>query len=364
VKHLASRPARAPVAAVLAVGALLLAACGGGDDGDAEASAADADASQEPAGLRGAEELAEAAAEEGNVTVYSSHAPERLAELVELFNEQYPDIEVEIFRGIDADIQPKVEAERSTGNVIGDLVVMADKGWVTEKAAEGWFLAPEGPELTGEGGYDAAQYVHEGNYFEVSAAVLTFAWNTGVVPDGLDDYADLLDPSLSGGQIGVIDPSAGSIVDYYWWLEETFGDEFVEDLAAQEPRIYPSALPIGEALASGEISAAAYAAPATLDPAKDNGAPVEYGLSDEGVWGARYLAMVPDGATHPNAAMLFANFMLTPTGQEAIAAGAGSALPDVPGTLVSLDEVRVMDLARLTPENVADYQARWSSLFQ
>jgi iron(III) transport system substrate-binding protein len=73
---------------------------------------------------------------------------------------------------------------------------------------------------------------------------------------------------------------------------------------------------------------------------------------------------VPDGATHPNAAMLFANFMLTPTGQEAIAAGAGSALPDVPGTLVSLDEVRVMDLARLTPENVADYQARWSSLFQ
>ena len=133
------------MAALLAIGALLLAACGGGDDGDAEASAADAGAAEEPAGLSGAEELAEAAAEEGSLTVYSSHAPERLAELVELFNEQYPDIEVEIFRGIDADIQPKVEAERSTGNVIGDLVVMADKGWVTEKAAEAGSSRPRGP---------------------------------------------------------------------------------------------------------------------------------------------------------------------------------------------------------------------------
>ena len=51
--------------------------------------------------------------------------------------------------------------------------------------------------------------MHDGNYFEVGAAVLTFAWNTDLVPDGLTDYPDLLDPALAGGKIGVIDPAIG-----------------------------------------------------------------------------------------------------------------------------------------------------------
>ncbi len=56
----------------------------------------------------------------------------------------------------------------------------------------------------------------------------------------------------------MIEPTAPSIVDFYLWLEETFGEEYVEQLAALAPRIYPSSLPIGEALGSGEISATPY----------------------------------------------------------------------------------------------------------
>ena len=64
--------------------------------------------------------------------------------------------------------------------------------------------------------------------------MLTFAWNTDYVPDGLTDYPDLLDPSLAGGRIGVIDPAIGpSIVDFYLWLEENFGEEYV---ASWRPR--------------------------------------------------------------------------------------------------------------------------------
>jgi iron(III) transport system substrate-binding protein len=363
--HRTSRPARARAAGVLVVAALL-AACGGGDDGGDEAGAGGSPGEEtaELAGLSGADDLAAEAAEEGTLTVYSSQSLDALNVLAERFNEQYPDVKVEVVRAIDADLEPKVEAERSTGAGIGDLVVVADAGWVTTKANEGWWIAPEGPELTGAGAYDAEQYVHEGGFFEVNAAVLTFAWNTQSVPEGIDDYQDLLAPELAGGKLGIIEPTAGSIVDFYWWLEETFGEEYVEDLAAQEPRIYPSALPIGEALASGEIFASPYAAPSTLVTAQAKGAPVDFGISEDGAWGARFLAMVPDSAPHPKAAMLFANFMVTPVGQEAIAAAAGSVQPEIPGTLLTNDEVRKMDLARLTPENIAEYQSRWSSLFQ
>ena len=70
--------------------------------------------------------------------------------------------------------------------------------------------------------------------------MLTLGWNTDDVPDGLTDYPDLLDPELAGGRIGVIDPAIGpAVVDFWLWVEENYGEEYLEQLAAQEPRHLP-----------------------------------------------------------------------------------------------------------------------------
>ena len=132
-------------------------------------------------------------------------------------------------RSADADMIARVDTELSTGTAGGDLVVTAAQGWIEGHAAAGDCVDPTAsPQIAGLGDYDAAQYVHEGNIFEVGAAVLTFAWNTELVPDGLTDYPDLLDPSLAGGKIGVPDPAIGpALVDFYLWLEESFGEEYV-----------------------------------------------------------------------------------------------------------------------------------------
>lgn len=308
-------------------------------------------------------ELIAAATEEGAVTVYSSQALDSLNQLAANFEAKYPGIDVEIVRGIDSDLAPKVEAENQTGQGNADLFVNASLSWVQDHADQDWFLPVEGPELTGQGAYDAEQFVHEGNFFEVGSAVLTFAWNTELYNAGITEYEDILDPELSG-KLGVIEPTAPSIVDFYLWLEETYGEEYVEQLAALEPRIYPSSLPIGEALASGEISASPYAAPSTLEPLKAQGAPVEYGLGSDGAWGARFFGMILDTAPHPKAGQLFANYMVTAEGQEVVQAVGGSVLPDIPGTLIYNEEVREQDLSKLTPEAVAAYQEKWNGLFQ
>ena len=297
------------------------------------------------------------------MTVYSSQGLDPLNQLAANFEAKYPGIDVEVVRGIDSDLAPKIEAENQTGQGVADLFVNASLSWVEDHAAQGWFQPVAGPELTGQGAYDAEQFVHEGNFFEVGSAVLTFAWNTDLYSAGITDYEDLLDPELSG-KIGVIEPTAPSIVDFYLWLEETFGEEYVEQLAALAPRIYPSALPIGEALGAGEISAAAYAAPSTLEPLKGQGAPVEYGISPSGAWGARFFGMVPTSAPNPNAGQLFANYMVTAEGQEVVQATAGAVLPDIPGTLIYNEEVREQDLSKLTPEAVAAYQEKWNALFR
>jgi iron(III) transport system substrate-binding protein len=308
-------------------------------------------------------ELVAAATEEGKVTIYSSQGLDALEEMASNFEAKYPGIDVEVVRGIDSDLAPKVEAENQTGQGIADVYVNASLSWVADHAEQGWFLPVEGPELTGEGAYDAEQYVHDGNYFEVGAAVLTFAWNTELYDAGVTDYPDLLDPELQG-QMGVIEPTAPSIVDFYLWLEETYGEEYVEQLAALEPRIYPSSLPIGEALAAGEIAATPYAAPQTLVPLAEEGAPVEFGIGPEGAWGARFFGTVLTSAPNPKAGQLLANYMVTAEAQEVLQATGGSVLPDIPGTLITNAETREQDLSKLTPEAVAAYQEKWNGLFR
>jgi iron(III) transport system substrate-binding protein len=163
----------------------------------------------------------------------------------------------------------------------------------------------------------------------------------------------------------VIDPSiSASGVDFYLWLEDTFGEQYVVDLAAQAPRIYPSALPMSEATISGEIYAGVFVAPAVIEPAKADGAPVEFDIDDAGAWGARFFGMILDGAPHPNAAQLLADFMVTPEGQELVQAGGGAVLDGVPGTLITNDRVRAQDMSRLTPDAVAAFNEKWVDLFQ
>ena len=200
--------------------------------------------------------------------------------------------------------------------------------WAEQRGGEGWFVAPVGPAFD-DPAYDRAANVSEdGTFFTSTAAVLTFGWNTGQYPAGLTDYTDLLDPELAGGRIGVIEPAAPSIVDFWLYLEENYGEDFVTQLAAQEPKIYPSSLPMAQALTSGEISAGSFVS--VLGDEKEQGAPVDSGLADE-VWGARFNTAVLQTAPHPNAAQVLANFMVTQPGQEAIAHEAASVLPDVEG---------------------------------
>jgi iron(III) transport system substrate-binding protein len=352
--------------------ALVATACGDDDDEDSattEVSSETTAASEEGAATdadAALEELVAAAQEEGSVTVYSSQGLDQLNALGAAFEDQY-DIPVEVVRAVDADIIPRVETELATNTSGGDLVVMAAQQFMETQAAAGNFVDPTAsPQLAGLGDYDAEQYMHDGNIFEVGAAVLTFAWNTDEVPEGLTDYPDLLDPALAGGKIGVPDPAIGpALVDFYLWLEEEFGEDYLADLAAQEPRIYPSSLPIGEALSSGEIFAGAFAAPVQLVPAAANGAPVDFGISeDAGAWGARYFGAIPKSSDSPNAAALLADFMVTAEGQELVQGASGSVLPDVPGTLITNDRVRVMDLEATAPEPAAEFVAEWNEMFR
>jgi iron(III) transport system substrate-binding protein len=302
----------------------------------------------------------EAAKKEGKVTIYSSQGLDQLNDLKAKFEKAYPGITVEVVRGIDSDLQPKVEAEKTTGKGIADVFVNASQPWVVDHSKQGYYTPVSGPAFN-EKIYDKATRIPEGTYWEVGAAILTFGWNKSLYPKGIKDYSDLLASDLGGGKIGVINPAAQSIVDFYMYLEENFGTDFVTKLAAQKPRIYPSSLPMGQAVVSGEIAVGSFVQP--LIDEKANGAPVEWALSPKSSWGARFWGQVLASAPHPNAAQVLANYMVTAEGQGAVQRKAASVLPDITGTLTSTNSVRRQDLTKLTPESVKSFQDKFKSLF-
>jgi iron(III) transport system substrate-binding protein len=300
-------------------------------------------------------DIVAAAEKEGKVTIYSGQGTDQLNELAAKFQEKYPKIKVQVVRGVETALAPKVEAEARTGKGIADLFVTTDRNWLEANKAN--IEAPRGPAFN-DPAYNKAQNVLANNSFVVTAAVLTYAWNTERFNGKLSDYSGLLDPALAGGKIGIPPTKGATFVDFYQYLEENYGADFLQKLAAQKPRLYPSALPMAEALSSGEISAATFVQP-QVDEQKA-GAPVEWGVATPS-WGARFEGTLLKSAPHPNAAQVLADFMITKDGQAAIARKAGSVLPDVPGAVAYTNDVRKP--STMTPEQIKEYEQKLNDLF-
>ena len=301
------------------------------------------------------------AKDEGKVTMYSSQGLDQLNDLAAKFKAKYG-ITAEVVRGIDSENVPKVEAEAKTGSRVADVFAFANEQWGVDNAAKGMFVAPTGPAFD-DPAYDKASLVsNNGTMFVTTAAVFAYGWNTDRQPHGLKGYPDLLDPSLSGGKVGVIDVHTSPVlVDFYQYLEAQNGPDYLTKLAAQKPKVYPSALPIAQALTSGEIAASVYNGP--LVDEKGKGAPVDFGLPSQ-AWGARFNTVILKDSPHPNAAQVLANFIISKEGQAELARNAASVLPDTPGAVTTVDKVAKQDLKKLTPDVVAAYQAKWDSMFK
>ena len=302
--------------------------------------------------------IVDAAKAEGMVTIYSGQGLKQLNDLAARVKKDFG-VTVQVVRAVDSENATKVDAEREAGRAICDVFVDSDAAAVKLRSSRGHVVAPVGPAFD-DVKYDRKSRVPEDTYFETNAAILTFSWNKELLPKGMKDYPDLLDPSLTG-KIGIPAVLAPSYVDFYMFLEERYGPEFLAKLAALKPRVYNSALPMAQAVVSGEIAAAL--STTSLDDEISKGAPVGWGLAPI-AWGARFYGQILKVAPHPNAAQLLANYMVTQSGQEALGRLTASALPGIEGAIANTTDVRHLNLARLTPEFLVEFRLRWRKLFQ
>jgi iron(III) transport system substrate-binding protein len=344
----------------------LTAACG--DDGD-DAGAPDPDpggpATTREGGDGGGpsdpewDTIVAAAEVEGAVTLYTTHLDPQQEALRQVFEAQYPDIDLMISRIVTpAEMASALDAEESSGAAGADVAIMTDLSIPAGYHEAGKLRAPVGPNVAAWNTFDG---LIEGHYFVTNYTVNGIAWNTDQVDGPLSSYEDLLDPALAGGRIGIVDAALAPIITDYWaFVEENTSDGFLEALAAQNPVVYGSTAPILQAVISGEISVAMYSTPDILAE-RDNGAPVDFSVT-EPTWGPPFVAFSPTWSRNPNAALVLLDVLMSVEGQEALSSNGSPVRPDAQG-FTSIDNVTPVNSERATPAHSDDYLPRWNSTF-
>ncbi len=294
--------------------------------------------------------LLEQANAEGEVVFYSSLNNVQIKSLAEAFNKKYPAVKPRFYRAGSDRVSQRVITEAQAEHHVVDVVSTAgfqlqlikDKGLTVK-------IHPAEASSYEEGFKDP-----EGHWISVHSLLNTMGYNTALVsPEAAPrKYEDLLDPKWKG-QIGL------NIRDTEWYvnLQQRMGKkkarEFLKRLAAQKPAIRRGHSLLAQLLAAGEFRIVANSYAHIVARIKGWGAPVQW-IFDQPVITFVHPIALAKHAPHPNAGMLFINFVLSREGQSMLRdAGRIPSHRDIDPKIFSLENI---NLFPSDPTRARDYK--------
>lgn len=301
--------------ALASAAALTLTACGsGGSGGSGDVDTGDPEL----------DELVAAAQEEGSLVFYLTPPEETAQQLADAFFEKY-DVEAEFVRMTGSELSARYSAEADAGAPAADLVMPSYDEFIDAGLEDGLLTGMDEADIPG---YD--EFPEEGKLADGAVPVVQFApsalsWNPDAlgdlpVPDSFDDLAD---PQYKG-KVLLTDPSSSQAYIQFWTMvSDEYGIETVEAIADNAVRLYNSVVPMTEALGAGEGAVTGPNVGQVVEGAAGAGAPVEYAVPDL-TNGPEIVMSLTADAQSPNAARLFAHFVLSEEGQEIINAAPGN----------------------------------------
>ena len=305
-----------------------------------------------------AERLLEKARHEGSVVVYTSLAPAESTALAQAFEKKYA-IKVELWRAVSEKVLSRTLTEargkRFTVDVIEtngtpELEIMA-----REKLLSG-FYSPHVEDLPPFAVPAHRQWISDRMQFFV------VAYNTTkVARDDLPKaYEGFVDPKWKG-KLGIEANDAAWFATIVKLRGGAPGMALFAKLGEMRPDVRKGHILLAELVAAGEIPVALTIYNSHAEALKKRGAPIDWVAIDPVIALPQAIA-VARHAPHPNAALLFVDFVLSPEGQQLFAKmgrvpvslGVKTRLNDFPYTL--------MDPAATLDES-AKWEKAWEELF-
>lgn len=252
--------------------------------------------------------------ESTSLRVYTSEPQAKIDELVAAFNEQNPDIDVEVFRAGTGDLTARIEAERTTGAIAADVLLAADAPTFESYKSDG-LLQRYTP--TGADALDPAVVDPEGFYVGTRIIPTVIAYNTGAVDAPPTSWQDLTDPQYLG-QITMPNPDVSGAAAYnaaVWLNTPELGEAWLEGLAANEPVIAESNGPVGQAVAAGTQPVGIVVDYLVRELAA-KGSPIALSYPTDGVPYVSQPAGIFADSDSTEAAQKFVDFLVSREGQE------------------------------------------------
>lgn len=328
---------RARVFALALATTLALTSCGG-DDNAADDGAPDEETSApeptsedeseaevesptaEPAdGDAEFEALVEAAQAEGALTVYASPTENVVQNITDAFTEKYG-ISVQFIRFASADFAQRFLGEAEAGTFVADVLLNTDDspevdgGFFAQATNEGYVTPLADADIPGYPWEFPEEFIR-GSRALVQVLPWLFSFNTDIITDPPMQWPDLLDPQYQD-LIIIPDPSVSAAYVQEWLVVlDEYGEEFFEDLRAQNLVVFEAGVPATEAMAAGEGGLMLPSVGSLAVGARDRGAPVDYTIPDVTTGVEISVGLVDlDEAPNPNAAKLFIAYLMSEEG--------------------------------------------------
>ena len=255
----------------------------------------------------------EGAKKEGEVVIYTSLNLKDSVPITEAF-EKRTGVKVRLWRAGSEKVLQRAVTEARAGRYACDVLETNGpemEAMYRERLLEE-FSSPHFADLP------ASAFPKHRHYVADLFNFFTIAYNTNLVkPDEVPgSYEDLLLPRFAG-KVGI----EASDVDWFGAMVKAMGEReglaFFRKLAATKPEIRTGHTLMAELVASGEIPIAATIYNHNAERLTVKGAPIRW-KALQPAFGRPNAIGVARRAPHPYAALLFADFMLSPEGQNLI----------------------------------------------
>jgi iron(III) transport system substrate-binding protein len=259
--------------------------------------------------------LFDGAKREGKLVWYTTLAAVQNKQIAATFEVKYPGVKVEIYRAGSSALAQRLLNEAQARRHIADAIETTLPGLLTFR--DNQLLLPyTSPYLTAFPDESKEKGPANLVYWIIDReSYIGFAYNKNLLSAGEvpQNFAGLLKPELRD-KLGLAadDTGARSIGA----MIKIKGEEFVRKLKEQNIKAYPMAgSALTQLVASGEVPASPSQFYSATHVAAKKGAPVAWVPMDINVVGAGGVAVYAN-AQRPHAALLFADFLLSPAGQK------------------------------------------------
>ena len=255
----------------------------------------------------------EKAKQEGRLVFYTSWGLSDADYVIKAFEKKYPFLRVELVRSTSEKTLNRLLTEHRAQTYLGDVVAISgiQSGILQSRGILDRYQTSEAANFP-NGWIDP-----QGCSFGLHQTIYVIGYNTRLVPPSAapKEYDDLLDPKWKG-QLG------WEAEEYYLFgallklRGKTKGLEFWRKLAAQRMNFRNGYSLLAELVSAGEFPVAVSLYQHRVDEYIDKRAPVQSVVTNPLIGGDPNKISLLKGASHPQAAKLFIDFMLSLEGQK------------------------------------------------